>query len=402
MLAHLTGRKIAGAAAAALVLAVLVLALLPSPVPVSAVEVRTGEFVDSVEDEGRTQLRDPYTLTSPISAYLQRVTLEPGDEVAAGDTVFRLEPMPAPALDARAREQAREEVSAARARLEAAEAALEARASEHELAETEHRRAQELHMRQIIPSEEMDRARSRRDSARAARRSAEHEVEVARFELEVARARIEIADGERRPHDQPSLEVPAPVAGTVTRRHRRHEGPVREGDEILEIGDLASLEVQIDLLSVDAVRVRPGMRVAVERWGGDDELEGEVRRVDPAGFERVSALGVDEQRVPVYIDITSPRSEWRQLGDGYRVEGRFILWEGEDVLQVPTSALFRSDDRWAVFVVADGRAVQRAVSVGRRSGLAAQITAGLEAGETVITHPGDRVHDGVRVAVEDR
>jgi HlyD family secretion protein len=173
---------------------------------------------------------------------------------------------------------------------------------------------------------------------------------------------------------------------------------VGDGEVILEIGDLDELEVRVDLLSMDAVRVRRDMRVVLERWGGGDPLEGRVRRVEPAGFTRVSALGVDEQRVPVLVEIISPRETWSTLGEGYRVEARFVLWEGEDVLQIPVSALFRTGDAWSVFVVERGRARLRSIEIGRRSGLWAQVTAGLEVGEVVIAHPGDRIADGVRVA----
>ena len=260
-------------------------ALRPTPVPVSVAPVVANDFVEYVEDEGRTRLREPHVITSPIAGYLLRVGLEPGNHVEADQVLFQLEAMPAPALDARAREEAGEHLQAARARLEAAEAELEARRSDYELADAEFRRSQQLHLREIISTDETDRARSRRDTARAASRSAEHRVEVARFEREAARARIEIADGERRPGDQPTLDVTAPVDGLVTQRHRRHEGRVRDGEEILEIGDLSSLEVQIDLLSMDAVRVRPGMRVVIECWGGDSDLDVRVRRAEPAGFK---------------------------------------------------------------------------------------------------------------------
>lgn len=395
-------KKIILLLAFAVIAGLLFIALRPAPVPVSGAPAIRDAFVEYVEDEGITRLRDPHVVTAPITGYLHRVALEPGDEVAADDTLFELEAMPAPALDARAVEQAREEVAAARARLQAAEAELEARRSDDELAQIEFARSQRLHLREMISTEELDRARSRRDSARAAERSARHRVEVARFELEAARAMIEIADGERPPADRPTLAVRAPVAGTVTQRHRRDEGPIREGEEVLVLGDMGNLEVRIDLLSMDAVRVRPGMRVIVERWGGDSDLEGTVRRVEPAGYKRVSALGVDEQRVPVLMDIVSPNSQWEQLGANFRVEGRFILWEGDDVLQIPTSALFRHDDRWAVFVIRDGRARIRHVGTGRRSGLRTQITEGLEAGETVITHPSDRVADGTAVDIDLR
>ena len=398
----LTRKQILVIAAGLVLLLVLALALRPSPVPVSATEVRLGEFAEYVEDEGRTWLRDPHRVSAPIGGFLRRVALEPGDEVEAGDVLFELEAMPTPALDARAREQAREAVAAARARLEAVEAELEARQTQLRLAETEFERAAQLHERGVIPSGERDRRESERDSARAAERAARHAVEVARFELESARAVVEIADGERSPGEQPTLEVRAPISGTITQRHRCCEGPVQPGEPVLEIGDLNTLEVRVDLLSMDAVRVRSDMPVVLERWGQDEALQGRVRRVEPSGFTRVSALGVDEQRVPVLVEITSPREQWTSLGDGFRVEARFVLWQGDEVIHVPTSALFRDQDLWSVFVVEDDRARLREVNTGRRSGLWTQITEGLSPGEVVITHPGDHIDDGSRVRADIR
>jgi len=380
----------------------LIAALRPSPIPVSATEVRQGDFVEYLEDEGRTELRYPHNVSAPISGFLRRVELEPGDEVAAGDVLFELEALPTPALDARAREQAREAVAAARARLEGARADLDMRATRLTLAQAEYERARNLHERGAISSEERDRRRTERDSAQAAERAGRHGVAVAQFELDAARAVVEIADGERSPGEQPSLAVRAPIGGTVTRRDRCCEGPVNVGEAILEIGDLSTLEVRVDLLSMDAVRVRTGMPVVLDRWGQADELVGEVRRVDPAGFTRLSALGVDEQRVPVRVQLTSPREQWPNLGDGYRIEARFVLWEGKDILQVPSSALFREGDDWAVFIIRNDRAVLQPVETGRRSGLWTQIETGLEAGDLVVTHPGDRLEDGSRVAADVR
>lgn len=376
----------------------IALALMPSPTPVSVATVERGHFAETVEDEGRAWLRDPHTVSAPISGFLRRVTLEPGDTVAAGDVLFELESLPSPALDPRSREQAREAVAAAHARLELVEAEQDIRRAQREIAESEFLRQQELHRRQFIATDALERSRSQRDAARAAEQAARHGVEVARFELEAARANLAIADGERSPSDQPTLAVRAPIAGTIINRERCCEGPITAGEPVLEIGDLDTLEVRIDLLSMDAVRVRPGMRVVLERWGGGDELDGEVRRVEPRGFLRISALGVEEQRVPVLINILSPREAWQALGEGYRVEGRFILWEEDEVLQIPTSALFREADQWQVFVVESGRARLRSVTPGRRSGLRTQIVDGLEAGEQVITHPSDRLGDGTRVA----
>lgn len=384
------------------ILGLLAFALMPSPIPVSVSDVERGYFAEYVEDEGQARVRDPHTVSAPIGGFLRRVQLEPGDDVEAGDVVFELEALPSPALDPRTREQAREAVSAAQARLELAEAELEIRRTQREIAESEYRRNLDLYEQQFISTEMMERSRGQRDSARAAERAATHGVDVARFELESARATLAIADGERAPDTQPTLGVRAPIGGTVINRHRCCEGPISAGEPVLEIGDLATLEVQIDLLSMDAVRVRPGMRVILERWGGGDSLDGEVRRVEPRGFLRVSALGVEERRVPVLVRILSPQDAWETLGDGYRVEGRFVLWEADNVLQIPTSALFREDDHWVVFVVSNGRAELRRVEIGRRSGLRTQVLDGLQPGELVITHPADRIEHGSRVEPERR
>lgn len=390
-------KKIVVALAVFAVLASLYWALRPAAVPVDVVSATVGDFVEYVEDEGRTRLREPYVVSAPIAGYLRRVELEVGDRVERGEALFRLEPMPAPALDARSLEQAREMVTAAEARLESARAMLEARNAERRLADNEYERVRQLDERGFATASRVEQALSGRDAARAAERAAEHAVTEARTGLESARLVLAIASGERVAGDREIVAMPAPVSGTVLVRHRCCEGAVAAGEPILEIGDLNGLEVVVDLLSMDAVRVRPGMRVVIDRWGGDEALEGRVRRVEPSGFTRVSALGVEEQRVRVLVDLISPREDWTALGEGYRVEARFILWEGEDVLQVPTSALFRDDDRWTLFVVDGGRARLRPVTPGRHGGLRTQIVDGLHPGESVISHPGDRVADGVRV-----
>ncbi len=376
----------------------LVWALMPAPVPVSATEVRAGPFVESVDEEGRTRLRDSFSISAPISGFLQRVQLEAGDPVDLGQVVFRLEPLPVPALDARSLEQARENLSASRARLDTARAHLETARAEAVFAESEFQRYQQLRERELVSATEMERVRSVRDRRQSEVRAAEHAVEVARFELESARAVLEISSGQRPEGEQTLLEVRSPASGLVLQRHRCCEGAINAGETVLEVGDLAALEVQVDLLSMDAVRVRPGMRVEISGWGGPTVLEGRVRRVEPSGFTRVSALGVDEQRVPVIVDFTDVTEAAGYLGVGFRVEAAFVLWEGDSVIQVPTSALFRVDGRWAVFVVEDGRARQRWVEPGRRSGMDSQIESGLQPGELVLVHPGDRIREGVRVA----
>ncbi len=377
-------------------LVLLVLALRPSPVPVSSAEVISGRFVESVDEEGRTRLRETYTVSAPIGGYLQRVEPEPGDAVELGQTLFRLEPPPAPALDARSLEQARENLAAARAGRQNAQALLETAEADLGFAESEYQRYRQLYERGLVSTTELERARSERDRRSAARRAAESAVEVAGFEIESLRMMLDIASGER-PAGQPELEVRSPASGLVLRRHRCCEGAILAGEPVLDVGSLDELEVQVDLLSMVAVRLRPGMRVLLTGWGGDEVLEGTVRRVEPAGFTRVSALGVEEQRVPVIIDLADPEQAWDTLGVGYRVEAEFLLWEGEDIVQLPTSALFRVDGQWRVYVIEDGRARLRAIERGRASGLVTQILGGITPGEKVVTHPGDQIQDGVRV-----
>lgn len=379
---------------------ILVLALRPSPLPVSTAEVARGAFVESVDEEGQTRLRDTFTVSAPIAGFLQRVRPEPGDTVELGETLFRMEPLPAPALDARSLEQARENLSAARARRQTAEANLATVAADAEFAAGEYARYRELHDRGLVSTTEMERARAARDRQAAARRAAEYAVEVAGFEVESARAVLDIASGQRPADDQPELEIRAPVAGVVLRRHRCCEGAISAGEPVVDVGSLEDLEVQVDLLSMAAVRVRPGMRVRMTGWGGEGVIEGRVRRVEPAGFTRVSALGVEEQRVPVIVDFDDPDDAWRALGVGFRVEAEFILWEDDEVLQLPTSALFRSDGNWTVLVVENGRAALRRVERGRSSGLTTQVLDGVAAGERVITHPGDQVREGSRVRAD--
>lgn len=369
----------------------------PVAVPVSLDEARQGHFAETLDEEGRARLPDPFVISAPVQGYLLRVEPQAGDRVMAGQTLFEIESLPAPTLDPRAREQAREAVSAAQARLMAAEAELESRASRSRLSMLEFDRVASLHARDLASTGELDRLRSERDAALAAERAAAHLVNMNRAELESARLQLEVADGQRTQSDLPRIAVRAPIDGVITRCLQRCEGPVDAGLPILEMGDLDSLEVRVDLLSADAVRVRPGMSVLLDRWGGERLLRAQVHRIEPYGFEKVSALGVEEQRVAVWLRILSPREEWTSLGDGYRVEARFILWEADDVLHAPGTALFRHGDGWAVYVVESGRARLRPVVPGRRGGLRVQILEGLVAGEQLIVYPGDRLSNGVRV-----
>lgn len=382
-------------------LALLAWALRPMPVPVNVARVSVGPFTDSIIEEGRTRLRDTWNVSAPITGFLQRVTLEEGDRVAEGDTLFRLEPSPAPALDVRTRQQAEDSLQAAQARLRAAHANLETARADRRFAEAEYQRYRQLHERNLISTAELEQRQNQRDRLRALENSAASGVEVARFEVESARALLAVASGQRSEADQPVLQVRAPVSGLVLTRYRCCEGSVSAGDPILELGNLDDLEIQVDLLSMDAVRLRPGMTVNITGWGGEP-LTGHVRRIAPSGFTRTSALGVDEQRVPVIVDFADGLDlATLGLGSGFRVDAEFVVWAADEVLQMPTSALFRHQGEWSVFVIEAGRAVRRPVELGRRQGLVSQVRAGLEAGETVIIHPGERVAEGVRVRADE-
>lgn len=374
---------------ALLIVLLLAFALRPQPVLVDSAEVRRGEFQVSVEEEGRTRVVDHYQVVAPVSGYLSRVRLEPGNPIASGDALFRIEATP---LDPRSRAQANATLSRAEASIQAARTLVEAEQARFELANKELARIEGMVEDGFIPKEQLDRAQTEARRASASLRSAQFSVEVARFERDNAQAALAVTDADS------VIHVTAPVDGVLLERLRQSEGPVQAGEPIVTLGDLASLEVIVDVLSPDAVRLRPGMRVELNRWGGEHILDARVKRVEPAGFTRVSALGVEEQRVWVIVDLETPREQWQTLGDGYRVEARFMLWEGDEVLQVPASALFREGDAWATFVIDGDVAVRRTVQPGRRSGLLTEIQEGLEVGEVVVLHPGDNIEDGARVA----
>ncbi len=396
-------KKILLIPAAVLIIGSLVYALRPAAVPATAVRVERGPFTEYVDEEGYTTLRNPYVVSAPVTGYLRRVMLEEGDAVEAGQVLFELEPSPAPALDARSMEEARARVNAAEARLRAVEAEAEARQLERQFAEKEFGRTESLYRRDAVPAAQLESWRDRRDRARSAERAARNSVETARFEVAQARTALDVSQGQRTDTtDSALIRVQSPLDGVVLGRLRRDEGPVQGGEPVMEIGDLSLLEVRVDLLSMDAVRVRPGMDVILTRWGGDADLAATVRRVEPAGFERISALGVEEQRVPVRIDFSDDRADWERLGTGYRVEARFILWHEDDALRIPAGALFHKDGRASVFVVESNRARLRPVETDRRSGIWLRVASGLEAGETVIAHPADRIEDGTRIRPELR
>ena len=370
---------------AVLLLALLVWAFLPDPVPVQTAMVSRGPLEVVVEEEGGTRVDDRYTVTAPVAAFVRRIELEPGDAVAAGDPLVALEAPRSGILDPRAQGEAAARVSAASSRLREAE--VVARQAVAELERTERLAAAGAATRQAAEqaTAEAARALGARDAARAELAAAQGAERNA-----AGAGQLPVRD-----------VVRAPASGRVLAVHHRSEGHVNPGEPLLEVGDTRQLLVSVDVLSQDAVRIRPGTRVVLEHWGGEVPLEAVVSRVEPEGFTAVSALGVEERRVKVHATITSPPEVYGSLGPGYRVLARFVVWAAEDALRVPTAALFRHGEGWAVFVVEGGRAVLRPVRVGRMAGLTAEVVGGVEAGEVVVVHPGGEVEDGRRVEVEE-
>ncbi len=381
-----------------LVAAVVAVALWPSPVPVDVMTSTRGPLAVTVDDEGETRVRHRYLVSAPLSGRVLRLELEPGDPVVRGRTVVARLRAEAPALiDERTRAEAEAAVATARAALGRAEAELRRATAAGELARSDLRRQRELAASQLTTSQAVDAAESNARVTEEGMRSAEFAVAAARSQFDQASARLmppTLNAGGR------VLTLTAPVDGVVLKRVRESESAVMAGEPLIEIGNpVTDLEIVSDLLSTDAVRVKPGAKVRVEQWGGDRALAATVRRVEPSGFTKISALGVEEQRVNVVMDFNDPADAWAALGDGYRVEVRIVIWEAADVVKVPTSALVREGGTWAVFTVDGGHIKKVAVVVGQRNSEEAEIRSGLDAGRPVVVHPSDRVSDGALVEV---
>lgn len=382
-----------------LIVAALIYGFQPQPRLINVAEVARASMQVSVEEEGKTRVIDRYIVSAPVPGTTCRVGLAVGDYVDRDQALVSIEPLRSQALDPRSWAAARSRVAATESALRAAEQNAQAALAETELANKELSRLKPLAHKGHIAQNILDQAATLARSSEAAKRSAEFAVDVARHELEAARTALQYAGAKGELNPSTTVQVRAPVSGRVLKIHQECEGVVAAGQPLLEIGDTKALEIQTDVLSSDAVKIKPGMRVRFNRWGGEKPLEGQVKIIEPVGYTKVSALGVEEQRVLVISDITSQDSQWQTLGDGYRVEAEFILWEADNILQIPASALFRLNNGWAVFVMENEKAKRRTVRVGQRNGLSAQILEGLSKGEQVITHPDDSIEDGVSVVL---
>lgn len=389
----LADRRVLGLAA--VIAGLIAVALWPTTVEVDLASLARGPLIVTVDGEGVTRVTDRFVVSAPVAGRVLRIELEPGDRVKRGQVVARVRPEAPPLLDARTRAEAVAVAGSARAALERARAEEQAARARLNKAEQDLARVRPLADERIVAPQELEAREADTNVAREAVNAAASAVRAAAAELQRAEARLTQSTVE-----SPGrvVSVTAPVDGVVLKRLRESETVVPAGEPLLELGDHGRLEIVVDLLSTDAVRTRIGARAIVEHWGGECALEARVRRIEPAGFMKISALGVEEQRVNVVLDFadTSPVTRG-SLGDGYRVEVRTVVWESANVVTVPTSALFRDGEEWAVYVVDDRRARRTRVELGHQTAQAAEVTSGLAEGTRVILHPGDTLVDGGRV-----
>ncbi|MGI9494061.1 MAG: efflux RND transporter periplasmic adaptor subunit [Geminicoccaceae bacterium] len=376
----------------------LAYAFKPKPVLVDFVTMERGPMMVTLDEEGETRVRDVYVLSAPLAGRAQRIDAEVGDAVSAGETVVaQIQPTDPSFLDRRTRAQAEAAEKAASAAMTLARAELDQAEAELEFAESELERAKRLRKESAIAERALDLAASAFRIKQAAVAMATSAVEMRQFELENARAQlVSPVDGIRDRENCDCVPITSPVDGRILEILHKSEGVVQPGEALVEIGDPADLEIAADFLSADAVQIEPGQRALIEDWGGAP-LEGQVRRVDPAGFTKVSALGIEEQRVNVIVDFNASAENRRRLSHGYRVEVRVVLWEDGDALKLPLTALFRDGERWAVFAEEDGYARLRHVEIGQRNGLEAEIVGGVEAGMNVVRHPSNQVSEGALI-----
>ncbi|MDH3701306.1 MAG: HlyD family efflux transporter periplasmic adaptor subunit [Alphaproteobacteria bacterium] len=396
----LNWRRIALWSALALALiAGLGYAFWPRAVQVDFAVAERGPLTVTIDDEGETRVKDVYVLSTPVTGRALRIESDVGDQVIAGETIVaRIEPIDPTFLDVRTEAQAKAAVQAAEAAKALTEAELEQSQAELTFAKTELERAQRLIKSKTISQRALDDADRNFKKRKAEVARTEAALKMREFELTQAWALlVSPTETQETRGDCDCVSIPAPVSGRVLRILHKSAGVVKAGDPLVEIGNPGDLEIVVDLLSSDAVMAEAGQRVIIEEWGGAAPLKGTVRRVEPFGFTKISALGIEEQRVNVIIDISDPRDRWSRLGHGYRVETRIVLWNGDDVLKLPLTALFRDGDRWAVFVENSGRAQRRHVTLGRRTKLEAEIADGIAEGTRVVLHPSDRVTSGARI-----
>jgi HlyD family secretion protein len=388
-----------GAATSAAAIAAAVWFAWPQPVPVDLATVVKGPMEVTIDDEAKTRVRRVYTVSAPLAGKVLRNPREVGDPVTADETVIAVMQPTSPSFhDARTHEELVAQAAAADSAVKLADAERRRIEAALAYARSELQRAEGLASKAAIPRMALDKARFDVETNEAALASAQAQLDVSRS------TRTSIGVRLRNPSSSAAssetgccIQIRAPVTGQVLKLIQESETIVPAGTPLIQIGNPADLEVIADLLSIDAVQIKPGASVYVEGWGGPP-IKGRVKRIEPAGFLKVSALGIEEQRVRTVIDLVDPPEAWSELGHDYRVNVRVVVWQGSEVLTVPVGALFRRNGEWAVFAVANGRAITTPVQIGRRNNRIAEMTSGLSEGARVVLHPSDRVTEGAAVA----
>lgn len=372
---------------AAVLVALIIIGFIPRPIPVEITRVTQGKLRATVNEEGKTRIKQRYVLSAPVTGHLRRIPFKAGAEVAAGKTVVAVIDPVAPAmLDARNR-------ALAEARRDTAAANLDRAREQQRFAASELKRVEKLFVEKSISQQDQENAQWREISAAKELTAAESSLRQAEAELK----EFPVVGGGTTNVVRAPVEVTSPTSGRILHVFEESTRVVAAGTALLDVGDPADLEAVIEVLSRDGAGIPPGAKVELEQWGGGEVLQAKVRLVEPAAFLKISALGVEEQRVNVVVDFVTPYEQRRNLGDNFRVEARIVIWESDNTLKLPAGALFRRGQNWAAFVLANGRAELRRVQVGRTSGIEMQILDGLKDGEEVILYPGDRVKAGQRV-----
>lgn len=394
-------RRFFSLAFVAAVVAAIVYSFRPQPLEVDWAVVSQGTLEVTVNEDGRTRIREKHTVSTPLAGQLQRVVLNPGDPVIAGKTLLAtILPTNPDLLDPRSRSSAEARVKAAEAGVKRSEANSGAAKAAMESAQSMLDRRMKLRKGDATFEQAVEDAQMQARMRSEELRSAEFALEIAKFELELAQAALVRTS----PQDDPKeanwhLDVVSPIQGKILRVFQESAAVLPAGTALMEIGDPKDLELEVDVLSTDAVKILPGAKMRIQHWGGDQELEARVRLVEPGAFTKVSALGVEEQRVNVIGDLVSPAPE--QFGDRFRFEARIVTWNSESVLKVPMSALFRKDTDWAVFVIDSTlHARRKVIQIGHRNSDAAEVLGGLAENDRVIIFPSDQVMDGVMLKLK--
>ncbi len=367
---------------------IIVVALLPKPVQVETATLKRGALRVTVDGEGKTRVHDRFIVSAPVTGELGRIDLQEGDAVTQGQILALIQPPP---LDVKQLRELEERIKGAEATVRTAQATATRIEASIDQAKRERDRLESLEREGAVALQDAERASSAVDVAERELVSARAQIDAARAQVDALRAARGATSGSR------PIPLLSPASGSVLALLEKNRRVVPAGTPIMQVGDPNGLEIVVDLLSADAVSVESGMSVLIDGWGGDRPLKGKVLRVEPSAFTKISALGIEEQRVNVVISLAeaAPR-----LGDGFRVDARIVLWESDNVLKVPTSALFREGETWALFVVRDGVAKKMIVKIGHRNSAEAEIENGLHEGDIVVIHPSDAVTDGISVESE--